>query len=504
MNKFFGKLGRAASSTNSRGAYITAALIAVAVVFNVVIYSLTLLLGLFIYSPQSDDMSLTGDSELLFGEAIEKGKTVTVIFCNTEDTLKNHDTGAFVYKTANALKEKYPDFINLKYINVITGRDENGERFSLEPYKKDMMGNETKILSSSVIFTSGRSWRVITDLATSVGYADFYSLDSTGAAYSYNGEEVITSMIAWVLTEEHGRAYFTQGHGETADVAFSNLLSCAGYYVDLINLKKEEVPTDADLLVISNPISDFERGEGIRTEIERLTDYVKRGGKVYVTVDPYVRELPQLQEFLSDMGITVTDSTTEGGIYSRDLIKDSTKAISTDGLAFVATFGEGQTAKKISEIIGAYGTGSVLVSDVARLTLQDNAEGILYASSTASLVTAGKTSDTGGGYCAAAVATVENREGEDGKIFVIPSVFLTSGDLLSAKGYSNRDFVYALFAECMGAKTTPYGCNSVVYDTTTLENLTMGAARTYTAILFAIPLSLSVWGAVVIIRRRNR
>ena len=504
MKKLLTKLRGAAVSRGSRSAYVTAAVIAVAIVFNVVIYSLTLLLGLFIYAPETDDLSLTGDTDAMFADAIERGKEVTITFCNTEDVLKTHDTGSFVYGTALSLKEKYPDFINIKYVNIITGRDENGERYPLSKYTKDMKGNDTPLLSNSVIFTSGQSWRVITDRATSVGYSDFYSLDSRGNAFSFNGEEVLTSMMAWVLTDDHKTVYFTQGHGETADVSFSNMLACAGYYVDLVNLRKGEIPEDAHMLVISNPISDFERGEGVRTELERLRDYVKGGGRLFVTLDPYTRELSHLRDFLTEMGITISDSVSENGVYSRDLIRDSSSAISVDGLSFVAAFGDGELAKKIEQTVNAYGTGSVLLSNVSKLTLADNAQGLLYSSDTSVTMNAGKVSDSAGGYAAAAIATVENREGEDGQVFVIPSMFLSSGDILAAEGYSNKDFIYSLLSESMGASNAPYGCNSVVYNTGTLENLTMGAARTYTAVLLLIPALLAISGAVVIIRRKNR
>jgi hypothetical protein len=50
----------------------------------------------------------------------------------------------------------------------------------------------------------------------------------------------------------------------------------------------------------------------------------------------------------------------------------------------------------------------------------------------------------------------------------------------------------------------PYGTNSIVYDDSVLENLTMGTAKTITALLLAIPCVIAVAGAVVLIRRKNR
>jgi hypothetical protein len=71
-------------------------------------------------------------------------------------------------------------------------------------------------------------------------------------------------------------------------------------------------------------------------------------------------------------------------------------------------------------------------------------------------------------------------------------------------GYGNKGFVYSLFEVLYGVGDMPYGTNSIVYDSGVLENLTMGTAKTITAILLAIPMVLAVVGAVVLIRRKNR
>ena len=506
MKRFFIKVKDALLGRAGRGTYIIAAVVAIATVLNVIVYMLTTRFGLYLYSPQKDDLSLTGNTDKLFAEAIAEGKSVSIVFCDAEEKVKTNQIGSFVYRTATSLAEKYPELITLKFVNIITGTDEGGARFDVNKYTKDMLGNETPIRKSSVIFTSGENWRVITDTATSVGYSDFFTLDASGNAFSYNGEEVLASMAAWVLSDEHKVAYFTQGHGETADVAFSNMLACAGYYVDVINLKKQEIPENAGLIIISNPISDFEMGgEGIITEIERLRSYVKGGGNLYVALDPYVRELPQLRDFLTECGVTVADSKTDGGVYSRELVKDTNMAISTDGLAFIASFGDGAIANKISQTVSAYGTGSVLISDACRLSLSGKAEGILYSSASSVTVSAGTTFDRSGNYCVAAVGSLSDAQsGSEGHVFVIPCVFLTSGDVLAMRGYSNKDFVYAVLTEALEADTAPYGCNSVVYNTGALENLTMGTARLYAVLLIAIPALLGLSGAVIIIRRRNR
>ena len=88
-------------------------------------------------------------------------------------------------------------------------------------------------------------------------------------------------------------------------------------------------------------------------------------------------------------------------------------------------------------------------------------------------------------------------------MFVTSSIYLTSTDALVAKGYSNRVFVYSLIEKVFTSGTSvPYGCNTVYYNTEVLENLTMGRARLYTALIMAVPAALAVVGAVVVTRRK--
>jgi hypothetical protein len=89
-------------------------------------------------------------------------------------------------------------------------------------------------------------------------------------------------------------------------------------------------------------------------------------------------------------------------------------------------------------------------------------------------------------------------------MFVCPSIYLSATDAMITNGYSNKDFIYSLFDVCFDKGAMPYGCNSVIFSDGTLENLTMGQARWYTALLIAIPAMLGVVGLFVMIRRKNR
>ena len=502
MNNFKQKLSAFVHSRNFFSGVLVAVVVAAVVFLNIIVYTLGSYFKLYIHTEPVEDLSLAGASDELFAEAIEQGKKITVTFCMYEDDVKNHTTGSYVYRTAKEFETRYEGFIELRYVNVITKLDGGFKHFDTEKYEKDMRGNPTKINETTVIFECGDNYRVLTDAYTSAGYVDFYTLDEEMYITSYNGEEVFAAMSAWVLREDHGTAYFTTGHSETPNISLYNVLACAGYYVDTINLRREDLPADASLVVISNPMTDFERsaeGSSVKTEIDRLTSFVENGGSLLVTLDPMAKRLTVFEQFLADFGISVKRA--ESGASA--IVKDVDNGITTDGFTLVCDYADSDVPVKMNEKTAGVG-GSIIVRTVAALELSGGAQPLLLSSSSAVCQAGGETVDSTGSYAVAAYSAIENEDGSVARVVVVPSVYLTATDAIVTNGYSNKDFLYSLFDVFYGHGSMPYGCRSVVYDTNILENLTMGEARLFTALLIAIPVMLAGVGVFVTVRRRNR
>lgn len=494
-------------------ATLTVLIICAVIAINVCAYALTGIFGLYFSSPERVDL-LSGATDSLFTEAISTERKITVTFCRDEASLKIHETGSLVYQTAKALEERYRDsgLFTLRFVNLITGIEETtGERLDLSKYKKDMRGNDTPINSSTVIFESGESYRTVTDTATSVGYSRFYTLTSGGSVYSFNGEEMITAMSLWVLSREHKVAYLTQNHGETADYALYSMLECAGYYVDVLNLRQREIPSDADLLIVSAPSSDFARGDDadVHTEIERLNDYMNRGGRLLVLFDPLVKKLTVFEEFLADYGFTLPSSTDSDGIFSRHLVKEGGNSIPGFGgmrfIASVPSFEEGGVvASDIKGAISRYGT-DILVEQTAAIRLSGTAKPLLVSSSESVLVSAGEVRDTAGSYAIAAYNSVPvGTEGKHARIVLIPTVFLTSTQSVVNNGYANKNFVYATMKNLLDSTVSPLGCRSILTVNTAIQGMTETYSNLIFTTLCAIPLAIGLVGAVILRRRKNR
>lgn len=500
MAKFKEKLRGFLRGENASSLALTIVVIAVAVILNVLIYLLDVNYGLYLYAPENDGYTVSDSASEAFSAAAARGDKVTILFCRPEDEVKTHTTGSYVYDTAKQLAAKYPDLITLDYANIITGRRADGSEIDLSEFRGQIDRN-------SVIFLSGGRSKAVTDFTTTAGYSDFYVLDSSGSAVAYKGEETMTAMTLWVLTDDHPKAYLTTGHGQQLDREFFSMLTNAGYETETLDLRKSEVPADAGLVLICTPISDFEaavEGSSIRSEIARLTDYLERGGNLYVSLDPYGKRLPTLEAFLARYGIEVS----RGEDRSAEILRDSRNAVTTDGYTFVTDVsGDSETGRQIRELLGKYDTGSPVIGSAASLLCTGGASPLLVTSPSGETYASGERTGSAGVYTAAAISSVAGTGeslGKTGRLFAVCSASFSNADALTAAGYANKDLLYAVFDRLYGSMTPPYGTAVLSVDSSTLENLTMGAARTYTAILMLIPLALAIVGAVLTLRRKNR
>ncbi len=479
----------------------TAVLLAILIAFNGIVYALTNYFGLYLYSKDMSGVELSEAPDALFNKMKEQNRKVEILFCMSEEDVKQHDTGAFVHHTATQMAERYKDVVAVKYMNILTRIDSDMKNRSkqIEAYKATL-GEGEVLRDTSVVFTytsvtGQESYRVLTD-NTSIGFANFYMMDESGNALAYHGEEMLTAMSVLTTAKTAKKAYFTQYHGEVADVSLTSLLFCAGYEIDAINLRDKNVPEDCDLLVISAPQTDFEKASnesGIITEIERLRLYVENGGHLLVTAHAYLKApLKNLEAFLAEVGISFVR---EDGLTG--IVKDTAGSLPTDSYTLVASYAESDIYKTLERHLAD--RGGVVLTETAALKLSDNAKPLLNASSSATLEADGKTIDRDGNYVLAAMAKVKR-----GDIVVIPSVYLTATDAMTSNTYSNRAFVYGIIETLYGGESLPYGCRTLNLLTDMLENLTARAARIYTALIFTIPTALAVCGFILLRRRKNR
>lgn len=490
MRQLVARVSRAAKGYGSVTTAMIALFIAVLAVLNVVIYALATKYSWYAYTTTTYEHEIGASSEVYFSDLSTEGKTVKIRFCMQKDELEADTVFNLVHQSALQYAAKY-SFIEVDYINIYTDPDEvTGYKYETD----SETGVRKKIndINTETVIIDGDGQFMVQQMSS------FFILDSSQSIQAYNGEEVMSSMVHWVLTDEHKSVYFTRNHGETSNLSFYNLLVCAGYTVHELDLSTSEVPPDGDLVVISNPLYDFESaapGSGIISEIERLGSFLERGGMLYVTLDPLVTGLSHLDALLAEWGLTRQAAT----------VRDSSQALTADGLTLITRYPDSSIAKTISERIAPFDSGSVVLKSAAPIILTASANGaateaVLSSSPSAKAYASGELVSSDGNYTVAALST----SASGGSIFLVSSIYLSAQDAIQSNSYANGDLLYALF-EAAGGASVPLGTSILVYDSEQLQGLAMGTVHLYTVLLVVlIPALAVIVGAVIRIRRKNR
>jgi len=108
-------------------------------------------------------------------------------------------------------------------------------------------------------------------------------------------ERDFTNALISVLRDAEPKLYFLTGNGErriedkanpTGAGLLADFLARESYRVESLGIKitDPEIPADCDALVIINPTGDL----NVR-EVAAIDDYIKRGGRLFLLLDPWIR-----------------------------------------------------------------------------------------------------------------------------------------------------------------------------------------------------------------------
>ena len=505
---------RRAGGRGGIGVMTVAIVIALLVILNVIVYALGSKYSWYLYTAPRYEHTI-GESSETFFEDLDQGRELKIRFCMNEEDLAGDSVFRLVLATARQFEEKF-DFISVDFINIVTLFDvktKTDYQKDIERYKygaapeKDAENNPIKrynVTEKSVVFDAGGNDYTVVNLQS------FFLLDSQQYVTGYDGERVMSALIHRTMADERPIACFTRGHGETSSELLYNMLICAGYEIgtaDLTNGKIElmtaKTPADmslskVSLLVISNPLYDFETGaadSGVVSDIQRLEAFTEAGGTVFAVLDPLVTELPHLNAYFAEWGLSRREGT----------VRDMLNSLSSDGYAVRTSFSSSEAWRAIRDRIRAFSDADVVLKRAAAIDLTETAGvtafPLLSVGGTASIYADGEKVDGAGGYTVAAYA--KKNDGGAG-VFLVSSVYMTSTDAIRTNGYANADFIYAVLEYTDGA-SVPLGTTVMMIETETLEGVTRGVIRLTLAILFAvIPAAVVTVGAVVRTKRKNR
>ena len=165
------------------------------------------------------------------------------------------------------------------------------------------------VLNNSLVVECGERSRYIS-------YDDIYLQETDMYSYSYttsfDGEGAITSAIDYVVTEDLPQLYLVEGHGEQElPATFADQIEKENIETQSLSLLTvDEIPEDADCVMIYEPSSDISAEEK-----ELLASYTQNGGKLLVIAGPAQDgSLENLESLLADYGV----ETCEGIVVEGD------------------------------------------------------------------------------------------------------------------------------------------------------------------------------------------
>ena len=299
---------------------ITILILAVAIIVNMVVAKLDFNIDVSVQKL----FSLSETSSEYLDQLDEEGVQVDLYLLMEMNELEDDSSTRSLYR---ALVE-YDDH---ECVNIIDF-DPNEDEAMLEKINPD---NIYSLNTGDIVLVCGDNKRHINGISM---YTTKNSYDSYGNVTEseefFQGENVITSGIKAVVDGYLPTVYFLTGHGEKEmSSSYSNLsalMKSKNYRTASLNLNDaENVPDDAEIIIIAAPSSDI-----TEREADKLNAYLDKGGNLSVMLSPNGGEFDydNLQEVIDPFCIEIDYD------YIRET--DSEYHISGDDTTIMCTLAE--------------------------------------------------------------------------------------------------------------------------------------------------------------------
>ncbi len=211
------------------------------------------------------------------------------------------DNVTIYYLKNTAEEEMYVKEVVLKYLANSKNLKYEVKYYVKEPNFMKQFGDIGTITEGSLIITDEETskFRVIE-------YEDMFEISQDYQSGSRqvdagNLESKLTNALAYCISRDDVKAYFTTGHREASPDEMAGVLQEENITAELFDLKTGPVPEDCGILFVISPVYDF-----TADEIDRIDEYMDRGGNIQIAVEPAV-ELPRLQAYLGEWGVTLNN-----------------------------------------------------------------------------------------------------------------------------------------------------------------------------------------------------
>ena len=531
----------------SMSVLITALVIAAVIIFNVIFSALASKFLWYIDLTREGIYTLSDNCIELIDETFEsvekrraeEGVTaplkVKIKFCDLEDNIMENTTQRYVLMTAKELVDRFPDYVEIEYINIW----ENPS--AVEKYKSSV---HTSITSTDVIVESGTEFRAYT-------LNKFYMTNSGSTTpWAYYGEKRFASGILAVTQAESPVAAVMTGHGEVfEDAELIYMLELAGFEIEVVNdLSTYEIPDNCRLMVSYNPTADFLAADGISdiSEISILDKFLEgENHSLMVFMSPSSPILPNLENYLALWGVQFGRHTDGVGQTFPSMVKDADNALTGDGLTFIGQYETlGLGADITSDLRNVSQPRRVVFKNAMPLFVADDYEVAhaldeesgksltygykdlgsgftrevynLFSSSTSAVLMAdGKQVDSASATSTFGLMTItrqfratqEDNMGyayanQSSYVLACGSTEYAAEALIQSNTYGNSEVLLRALLE-MGKEAVPTSLDIKPFSDTTIDTLTIKRANAYTVGLTVVPAVLIFGiGIFVIVRRK--
>lgn len=341
---------------------------------------------------------------------------------------------------------------------------------------------------------------------TYVSYEDIYQYDYgedyTSYTVSFAGESALTSAIDYVVSETLPKLYTLTGHGESGLTAsFQSAVEQQNVELaELSLLTQEEVPEDADCLLICGPTSDISAQEK-----EAILDYLQTGGDLILVSSPSQtgEDRPNLEALMAEYGMTAAPGIVVEGNASYyalgspvyllpDLGSHTiTSPLEEGGYYVLLALAQGLT-------LDTSPREGLTVSSLLTTSEDAYAKAASYGMSTYSK----EEGDEDGPFSLAAAATDTLKNGQESHVIWIASTSLLDDQYDQRVSGANQDF----FLNCVGWTCEGEAGISIHAKTLSTDYLTMSAMTASLLTLLVVAVVPAVYlgvGVRIWIRRKR-
>jgi hypothetical protein len=347
--------------------------------------------------------------------------------------------------------------------------------------------------------------------------ADLFNMDIDYTTYqqyikSSKVEQVLTTAVMYITDVDPKHAYvmYTESAEAASSLNIQTMLHNNGYEADTWNPSEEALPEDCDLLVVNNPLNDFDDAT-----INILYNYLENNGNygknlVYL-MNNAQRATPNINNFLKEWGLSPKQGSFVGELNTQNILS----ANST--LYFKMNIEENDYTHGISNPELPIATYAPVPIDLLFET-QDNVTVVplIHTDETAYLYTEEfaaayaedpNTPPIQGEYYIAALANKftfnDDHQMILSNIFVIGSSEMMDASFTNLTYYSNAEYFIST-VNTMTGKNAGIVVAPKVDDTGGFEVTAANFNTMVIVFMILIPLAVLLTGAVVLLRRRHK